>query len=53
MSDQILWKGKDFTRKTAEIKARKLGKEWKVEDSPYESGRFVVTRTKTKEEINE
>ena len=53
MSNRILWKGKDFTEKTAKIEARKLGKNWLVEPSPYESGRFIVCRPKTEEDKNE
>jgi hypothetical protein len=39
---RIIWKGRDFAKKTAEIEKRKLGKNWHIDVSPYESGRFIV-----------
>lgn len=50
---RIVWKGKDFTEKTAKIEQRKMGCEWKIELSPYEKGRFIVTKDEPKLPLDE
>lgn len=50
---RIIWKGKDFTEKTAKIEQKKLGIEWSVEKSPYSENRFIVTKIEQKEPFNE
>lgn len=50
---RIIWKGKDFTEKTAKIEQKKLGIEWSIEKSPYSENRFAVTKIEQKEPFNE
>ena len=45
---RIIWKGKDYSEKSAKIELKKLGCGWKIELSPYEKGRFVVVREELK-----
>jgi len=51
-SKRIIWKGKDFSEKSAKIELKKLGCGWKIELSPYEKNRFVVTKEEPKLPLN-
>jgi len=43
---RVLWKGKDFTLKSAQIECRKLGIGWEIAESPYPDSkdRYIVFR---------
>ena len=49
---RIVWKGKDFSEKTAKIEQKKLGAEWKIALSPYDKDRFVVVKEEPKLPLN-
>lgn len=40
---------KDYTKKSAEIMKKKIGKTWKIGASPYEKNRYIVYKTEKKE----
>ncbi len=54
---RLLWAGRDYTKQSAITLASRLkkedGKKWYIEPSPYETGRYIVTRPKTEEEMKE
>jgi hypothetical protein len=50
---RILWKGKDFPLKSAQIERRKLGVGWELAQSPYPDSkdRYIVFRYVVRELI--